>query len=526
MAKKYITVNGVLQKNPDYVDPSQPTQAKAALAYAIPNNSSNAPLAVVSTMDDLMQASAVQQNANGIPAPMSQSTDATVDMIQDDEILSKFNSPLPLDGGEILDKLTAIFAQYEIPLGMINKLMMLVNEEFSLDFIIDDSSSMGAPTDVDIIEATDPLKSAIREKLRRDPVVGEKMTRIQEAENRLHIMIGILAYIPVAKMQIRFLNDSRVMLLDRTGLSPDEFKAQAHREIRDLFQHLSLTPRTPLYGPLAAGFKLPGRWCHYLFNDGEPNVAGHTSTFDCVQEVVDLVKSQGKNLLNHPLTLISCTDNDADTAWMKRLDDLPCVAELDDYDDEKVEVLAKQGSAFPFTKGLWILAHLVAAICPDDLDNMDECIPFTRFTLSNILGRKLNPDEYQHYFVNNPNSDLYVQDYARFLNEESKCAREIIPTPERKRRENTAGYVDGDRPKHRPTPNVLAQIAPITAAARAQFSADHPVASTVSVATVTTQMSAASIAPRDAMFPGIPAIPAPQTGTQPSSVFGFGNGHS
>ena len=35
---------------------------------------------------------------------------------------------------------------------------------------------------------------------------------------------------------------------------------------------------------------------------------------------------------------------------------------------------------------------------PDDLDAMDESIPFTKFTLDNLLGIVSNDASYQHYF--------------------------------------------------------------------------------------------------------------------------------
>ena len=47
--------------------------------------------------------------------------------------------------------------------------------------------------------------------------------------------------------------------------------------------------------------------------------------------------------------------------------------------------------------------QLVAAMNPDDLDAMDESIPFTKFTLDNLLGVVSNDESYQHYF------DCYVK---------------------------------------------------------------------------------------------------------------------
>ena len=37
-------------------------------------------------------------------------------------------------------------------------------------------------------------------------------------------------------------------------------------------------------------------------------------------------------------------------------------------------------------------------MCPDDLDAMDESIPFTKFTLDNLLGVVSNDKTYKHYF--------------------------------------------------------------------------------------------------------------------------------
>ena len=54
--------------------------------------------------------------------------------------------------------------------------------------------------------------------------------------------------------------------------------------------------------------------------------------------------------------------------------------------------------ALPFSKGFHLICQLVAAMNPDDLDAMDECIPFTKFTLNNLLGYQVNDETYRHYF--------------------------------------------------------------------------------------------------------------------------------
>jgi hypothetical protein len=76
----------------------------------------------------------------------------------------------------------------------------------------------------------------------------------------------------------------------------------------------------------------------------------------------------------------------------------PYCSESDDFADEAREVLKDQGAALPYSKGFHLICQLVAAMNPDDLDAMDESIPFTKFTLDNLLGIVSNDASYQHYF--------------------------------------------------------------------------------------------------------------------------------
>ena len=464
---KYITVNGVLKKNPDYVVNNAATSSASAapVAHAVPANLSTAPLAVVSSVSDVMDASEIKQRDTGLPVPLAESTEAAVEMMQDDDILSKYKSSVPLDGGTLLDELGEVFAQHEVPLGMVNKLLMLSDRK--LDFLFDDSYSMGNRTDVDVNDATTYLQTAICQKLKREPRVGEKMSRWQEAEDRFHIMIDVLAYTPVEHIQLRFLNSKDVIVLDRSAKTPAEFKSYAHDLVRQRFERQGPCGSTPVAAALQAGFDNEGNWSHYLFNDGEPNEGGARIAHQIIHR---------KYPEKHALTLISCTNNDEETAWMKQVDnDATWVAELDDYQDEKVEVVKKQGTALPYTRGLWILSQLVASINPYDLDALDENLPLTKSTLDNILGRKLSPNEYQYYFEKNPNAALYVSAYSRFLSEDC-FAQEIIPKQQQLHVEQQAGYRDGERPAGRPLANISAHLQVHTDAATKKFAEDLGVA--------------------------------------------------
>jgi hypothetical protein len=478
---KYITVNGVMKKNPKYVAENTRSAVSASTS-----DTTNLPLAVVSSPSDIEIAQQIQEHFNKYSVPMASSTESSMDLLQDQEMLQKFQYSTPPSNDSILDKLGEIFSKYDTPFGLINKLLMLT--EYKLDFIIDDSGSMiNNYTDVDALEASEPTRTAIKNRLGRIPSPGEKMNRIEEAEDRLHILIDILAYIPIDHIQIRFLNSPTVLVLDRRNKTPEQYQAYAHQAIRTQFSMLNFKG-TPVSNALKIGFDYPGKWSHYLFNDGEPNEGGKAIAYQ--------IKNRNNPQL-HPLTLISCTNNDKDTEWMKHVDaDASFVAEVDDYYDERDEVVKNQGAGFPYSRGVWFLCNLTAAINPFDLDCLDEDLPFTKFALENILGRKLNPNEYQYYFERNPNSVLYVAEYSRFLTEEC-FSRHIISEAEQNRREGTAGYINGERPRGRPLANITPQIAEITYGAMQQFAAQY----SADVNNVTTQMSSVTIAPNSSFMP-------------------------
>ncbi len=90
---------------------------------------------------------------------------------------------------------------------------------------------------------------------------------------------------------------------------------------------------------------------------------------------------------------------------------------MDDYNDELNEVAGDQGVAFPFSRGLWLICHLVSAINPDDLDAIDESVPFTKHTLDMLFGRIHSAEEYRYYFESNPHGSQYHHHFDRFATE-------------------------------------------------------------------------------------------------------------
>jgi hypothetical protein len=76
--------------------------------------------------------------------------------------------------------------------------------------------------------------------------------------------------------------------------------------------------------------------------------------------------------------------------------------------------------------GMWMVSNLVSAISPDELDALDEPLPFSRCSLDALLGRTHSPAEYEHYFKHFPGSERFSEFYER-LSTEAMPAQDIIP---------------------------------------------------------------------------------------------------
>jgi hypothetical protein len=276
---------------------------------------------------------------------------------------------------EMVDKLGAILSKYEVPMGLMNKLMML-SEYASLEFIIDDSGSMQMNSDT------------------INPVTRKSNTRWEEAHQRLKEMVEILAYVPFNQIGIEFLNRKDRITLQRNGLGPEAFLQGAIAQIDSCFSR-GPSGTTPALEKLQESF-LRGQGVsisRYFFGDGLPN-GGQRA----IKEIVRLVKTRQEPAQN-PLTFLSCTNEDEAVEWMKDCEEVaPYCSEADDYGDESREVLEDQGDALPYTRGFWLICQLVAAMNPDDLDAMDESVPFTKDTLDNLLGIVHNEESYKYYF--------------------------------------------------------------------------------------------------------------------------------
>lgn len=370
------------------------------------------PIATVCSPDDIVDASAVQ-TAMVVP----DATQNAVNAVTEDEFLKKFKCREGINEDEILDRLAFLFAAYEVPLGLLSKLLALT--DYSINIILDDSGSMAAETDSTVGQAGPYMKATVLAGLDDK----KKMTRWQEQEDRVHTMIDFIGCIPTGPFKVTFMNRADKFVLEHKELTPDEWINDAHTRLRNACK-ASPAGGTPTLERLREAFdNAKGQTMHYLFTDGVPNGGPGA--------VADLIIKRPNPRLN-PLTLVSCTNVDDECDWMKQIEeDGPFVSETDDYADERDEVQHDQGAAFPYTRGLWLLCMFVGSINPYDLDSLDDNRPMSKYSLDNIIGRTTTLEEYRKYWDNHPKKDHngvpvnYEPNYGR-LSTEPKHTQQIL----------------------------------------------------------------------------------------------------
>lgn len=427
--KKYIFVNGVMTKNPDFEKQQHSTGSGGKF------KSHDGELAVISNSTDLQEAQALQKLVDPTLPPMEYvaSTTASMNLFTSPAHQQQFQQANPLvqehgGGGEhhaiplgrdLLQELFDYFIIYEVPVGLVTKLLDL--EKYRLNFMVDDSGSMMGSTDVTWRETCQFMQQSFPREAEQHP--DSYITRIQEEENRLHVMMDILSYVAVQNIQIFFMNTDVTLQLSSHGKLPEDFRAEAHGVLRETFSKLRYggTPTMKLLKRSLADAAQHSEFptAHYLLTDGCPSDASSKA----VGDVICRRASPDRN----PMTLISCTNVDSEVEWMKDIEEVaPFCAEVDDYNDERDEVMKDQGKAFPYTKGMWLLSNLVAAMNPHDLDALDENVPFTKFTLDGLLGVSTSYADYDYYFKCNPHSHKYKDKFEQFLTVEGH-ADQIVP---------------------------------------------------------------------------------------------------
>ena len=192
-----------------------------------------------------------------------------------------------------LGPLAEVLQRYEVPAGMLTKLLGL--KEFqAAEIMVDDSSSMNADTD-----ALGPN--------------GERQTRWQEAKMRILQMMELAAYVKAPKFDIRFLNRNTLLEFERQPAeTPQAFFNRCNDMLeREFFSRpAGMTPALERIRESMDRYQ--GQSClRYFMGDGVPSGGDYA----CKQ--IEQLLLHRPNPQKNPFTFMSCTNDDAATEWMK-----------------------------------------------------------------------------------------------------------------------------------------------------------------------------------------------------------------
>lgn len=363
------------------------------------------PLAIATTLEE--QIAIAMLTNKGIP----QEFQTALKVVQHSAYIRGIGAIPGIDNKIIINSLTQFFSYYEIPAGLLVKLTAL--EGIRLHFKIDDNDSMNNDSSVLSPNASPYMRDHIDRN-------QKYLTRWEEVEGRLHLLLELLAYIPTAEIILsRFDTPTQkgaCVILSREEKSPVAFMEEAHAQIRALFHEKPRNSKPmlehirSLMNEANTYHEKTSRTMHYVFSDGKSNKS--------LEEMIQIKELLESSELN-PLTFLACSNNPQDYEWMHLLKLVtPGITTISDFKKEQTKVLLSQGYAFPYSKGYWLLCNLLTALFPNDLGALAEHVPLTKNTLDTLMGRILMRKEYAHYFGLHPNMDTFAHECNQFVTTE------------------------------------------------------------------------------------------------------------
>ena len=340
-------------------------------------------LGVISNMSDYAKLS----ERFGQEFSLAESTKTALQVTRDERFCHQVGFAPDL----MVRQLEELFTKHKIPMGLMNKLFGLSDFDV-VEFIIDDSNSMHCS----YVSPHDADKNGQQQQQQQ-----QTNTRWTQAQARLKELLELVAFVPLSRIQVSFLDRPTELIWTRQDVDGHNHK-QPHLFLKDAYADIdacfALGPTdTPtqwehLHDSMIAGRHKEKVACFFL-TDGLPN-ARHLAHHETFQALL-----QRPNPAANPVTFLSCTDDQAHRDWMKQAASIvPYCTEWDDYAASKDEVMSAQGRALPYTKGFHLICELVSAMYPDDLGMIKNSVPLTKATLDTLLGIRLNETTYRYYF--------------------------------------------------------------------------------------------------------------------------------
>jgi len=229
-------------------------------------------------------------------------------------------------------KFTQTCQHYEISGAFVQYLRSLIN--YKVVIIADDSGSMNSPTNY-----------------------GEP--RWNELCRFIQTVFSLTEMIENSPLDVHFLNRGALLNVQQLAQITEAFCAppRGATPIVPVLRHVLAQPYDESY---------VGRII-IICTDGEPTDEQNRVN---TAQLYNVLMCQRKR--NDYVTFLACTDDDDAIAYLNRWDrEIPRVDVIDDYPNEKKEVLRAQGRHFSFTFGEYVVKTLMGAVIPA-LDRLDE----------------------------------------------------------------------------------------------------------------------------------------------------------
>jgi len=374
---KFVTEDGKLKKNPSWVAwKAGQADAPPPAARSVVPLGQEPQITVVSTVSDMVECDVA----------MTEDTRSAVEFLQGQDFLSRYYGRAT-GPSDVLSRLEALFAQYEVPVGMLTRLLSMAFKETLGQVSLDDSGSMDTV-------------------MTRGGSKGK--TRWAVAMDRLRFLTRVFSILRL-ELRVRGLNNPAVVTVDQAGKSIDA----VIQEWDELVTSIEMggaggltASRAALVSILAEQERSGRHTSIYVIFAGRPS--------DAIPAELGAMMLSRPDPAKTPITMIACTDVDADVEWVGAIEEqataqgrLSFLAAMDDYETEAAEVLRDQGAFFSglYTMGLYFICMLFAAQDPYGLDALDDDYPLTWGMLDGLLGRVTTEAEWQCYidgYFSNP----------------------------------------------------------------------------------------------------------------------------
>ena len=372
--QKFIAdANGIRHRNPEWRSGDAAAVEATGCTDAVPAMPSYAQaMPVISSIDELQSFLADTAVAATYGAFGSTPADAET------------ASELGIAPDRVQAELGRVFAKYEIPFGLLQKLQCLGNFD-RIEMLIDDGFLMGGKfiggAPVDRGQALSPWEMVLQ---------------------RLKQFVELTAYVRTPAMHLHFTNrpEQPVNLRRTQGEAPDAYVKRVFERLDDIFtKHAPKSGHTNAAEVIAESLKVhpERRVLRYFFTSTQGGMGIFPSNSASTVGGILAARSHPER---NPFTILSnARPGETRGDWIKIAQQMaPVCANVAPYEREYAAIVEIHGPVFPYTYGMHLISQLVSAFDVEGLRLLHDDVPLTKPTLDSLLGYVTPFPEYDRYF--------------------------------------------------------------------------------------------------------------------------------